>query len=408
MPRLRLLLVLLLLPLTAFAQSAKPKVRAITAFVRLDRAHYQQQIADALVVLREAKKQFEAAGYEVETVRITTQPLAQLVAGAADPEALAFLRSLDDLSVKENFLPNVGPAMMQDSDDPRTVRLLEEALSVLPNIEGSTIIAASDGIHWKTVHETAALVKYVADHSARSQGTFNFTATAMLQPYAPFFPGSYHDGPGKQFAIGFEGANVVQEVFQRTHGNFDAATAELTKALDAHAKVADRIGNDVAKKTKWSYMGVDPTPAPLADVSIGAAIEAYTGAKFGGSGTMTASRIITTAVKAVSVKQIGYAGLMVPVMEDKLLAQRWAEGTYNMDSLLAYSAVCGTGLDTIPLPGDIPQEQLERIFGDVAVLATKWNKPLSARLQPVKDKKAGDPTDFQDPYLFNTTIHAAP
>lgn len=407
MLRLRLLLVLLFTA-TCLAQSTKPKVRAITGFVRLDRAHYQQQIADTLVVLREAKKQFEAAGYEVETVRITTQPLAQLVSGIGDPEALAFLKSLDDLSVKENFLPNVGPAMMQDSDDPRIVRLLAEALSVLPNIEGSTIIAGNDGIHWKTIHETAALVKYVADHSTRSQGTFNFTATAMLQPYAPFFPGSYHNGAGKQFSIGFEGANVVQEVFARTHGNYDAATSELTKALEVHAKIADRIGNDVAKKTKWAYMGVDPTPAPLADVSIGSAIEAYTGTKFGGSGTMTASRIITNAVKAVSVKQVGYAGLMVPVMEDKLLAQRWAEGTYNMDSLLAYSAVCGTGLDTVPLPGDIPQEQLERIFGDVATLATKWNKPLSARLQPVKDKKAGDPTDFQDPYLFNTTIHQAP
>jgi uncharacterized protein (UPF0210 family) len=404
---LRLLFVLLLAA-NCFSQTTKPKVRAITGFVRVDRSHYQQQIGDALVVLREAKKQFEAAGYEVETLRITTQPLSQLVSGASDPEALAFLKSLDEFSVKENFLPNVGPAMMHDTDDPKTVRLLEQALSDLPNIEGSTIIGGSDGIHWKTIHETAALVKYVADHSARSQGTFNFTATAMLQPYGPFFPGSYHDGPGKQFAIGFEGAGVVQEVFQRTHGNFDAAVAELTKALNVHAQVADRIGNAVASKTKWSYMGLDPTPAPLADVSIGTAIEAYTGTKFGGSGTMTASRIITTAVKAVSVKQIGYAGLMVPVMEDKNLAQRWAEGTYNMDSVLAYSAVCGTGLDTIPLPGDIPQEQLERIYGDVAVLATKWNKPLSARLQPVKDKKAGDTTDYQDPYLFNTTIHPAP
>src|SRR3954452_17561618 len=409
-PMMRYLRLLLVLSLAAncFAQTLKPKVRAITGFVRLDRSNYQQQIADTLVVLREAKKQFEAAGYEVETVRITTQPLAQLVNGIGDPEALAFLKMLDELSVKENFLPNVGPAMMRDDDDPRTVRLLEQALSDLPNIEGSTIIGASDGIHWKTIHETAALVKYVADHSARSQGTFNFTATAMLQPYGPFFPGSYHNGAGKQFSIGFEGAGVVKEVFQRTRGNFDAAVADLTKALDVHAKVADRIGNAVAAKTKWTYMGVDPTPAPLADVSIGTAIEAYTGTKFGGSGTMTAARIIATAVKAVSVKQIGYSGLMVPVLEDKNLAQRWAEGTYNIDSVLAYSAVCGTGLDTIPLAGDIPQEQLERIYGDVAVLATKWNKPLSARLQPVKDKKAGDMTDYKDPYLFNTTIHAAP
>ena len=121
-----------------------------------------------------------------------------------------------------------------------------------------------------------------------------------------------------------------------------------------------------------------------------------------------AARIITSAVKAVPVKAVGYAGLMVPVMEDKVLAERWAESTLNLDSLPAYAAVCSTGLDTVPLPGDISIGQLERIYGDVASLAAKWNKPLSARLQPVPGKKAGDMTQYQDPYLFNTTIHAAP
>jgi uncharacterized protein (UPF0210 family) len=230
----------------------------------------------------------------------------------------------------------------------------------------------------------------------------------MLKPYGPFFPGAYHTGAGKQFSIGFQGANVVQEVFARTHGDFNASVAELTKQLTVHAKVAESIGNRVAASTGWSFMGVDPTPAPLGDVSIGAAIETYTGSKFGSSGTMTAALIITTAVKAVPVKQIGYSGLMVPVMEDKRLAQRWAESAYTTDSLLAYSAVCGTGLDTIPLSGDISEAQMVRIFGDVASLARKWNKPLSARLQPVQGKKAGDQTEFSDPFLFNTTLHPLP
>jgi uncharacterized protein len=105
---------------------------------------------------------------------------------------------------------------------------------------------------------------------------------------------------------------------------------------------------------------------------------------------------------------VGYSGSMVPVLEDRLLSQRWAESTYNVDSLLAYSAVCGTGLDTIPLPGDTAPEQMMRIFGDVASLAIKWNKPLSARLQPVKDKKPGDRTEFEAPDLFNTTLQALP
>ncbi len=388
--------------------SSNPKVRTITAFVRLDRDKYQQQIAEALVVLRKVKADFESAGYEVQTIRVTTQPLAELVADLPEDQALAFLTKFDELSAKEHFIPNVGPGMMHESDDPATMHLLERALSNLPNIQASAIIADDAGIHWKTIRRTAELVKYVSEHSPHSQGTFNFTATAMLKPLSPFFPGSYHTGAGRQFAIGFEGANVVGDVFLKDKGNADAAIADLTAALTKHASVADRVGRKVAAETGWIYVGVDPTPAPLGDVSIGAAIEAFTGAKFGSSGTLTAARIITTAVKAVPVKQVGYSGLMVPVMEDRLLAQRWAESTYNIDSLLAYSAVCGTGLDTIPLPGEIGLDQLERIYGDVASLATKWNKPLSARLQPVPNKEPGDQTDFQGPYLFNTTVHPLP
>jgi len=386
----------------------KPKVRAITGFVRLDRAQYVQQIADTLSVLRAAKGEFEKQGYEVETMRIVTQPVTELVSGQSDADALAFLRALDELSAKQAFIPNVGPGMLRDADDPRGMHLLAQVLASLPNIEANAIIAGEDGIHWQVIHESAALVHYVTEHSPHSQGNFNFTATAMLKPYAPFYPGAYHTGAGKQFSIGFQGANVVQEVFARTHGNFDASVTELTKQLTIHAKVAETIGQKIAASTGWTFMGVDPTPAPLADVSIGAAIETYTGARFGSSGTMTAALIITTAVKAVPVEQIGYSGLMVPVMEDKRLAQRWAEGAYNTDSLLAYSAVCGTGLDTIPLRGDISEAQLARIFGDVASLAWKWHKPLSARLQPVLGKKDGEQTEFSDPYLFNTTVHALP
>jgi len=387
---------------------ANPKVRAITGFVRLDQGTWEKQVAAALVVLRKVKSEFEAEGYQVESLRITTQPLGELAKGMPEEQALAFLGRLDQLSGKESFDLNVGPAMMHDGEDPATLHLLQQALSTLPNIEASTIIADEGGIHWKTIHETAEMVKYVAEHSPRAQGTFNFTATAMLKPLGPFYPGSYHTGAGKQFAIGFEGAGVVAEVFTKDKGNAEAATADLTAALTKHAKVADAIGNKVAAETGWSYVGVDPTPAPLGDVSIAAAIEDFTGAKFGSSGTLTAARIITAAVKAVPVKQIGYAGLMVPVMEDKLMAQRWAEGTFNVDSLLAYSAVCGTGLDTIPLPGDVSVEQLERMYSDVASLAVKWNKPLSARLQPIPGKKAGDRTEYDDPFLFNTTLHALP
>lgn len=389
---------------------SKPKVRTVTAFVRLERSAYGQQIGDALSVLRSARAELQQQGYEVQTLRIVTQPLGELVAGQSEADAFAFLKTLSDLAAKEGFIPNVGPAMLRDGDDPRTMRLLARALAALPNLMGNALIAGDDGIHWRVIHESAALVRSLADHTPHGQGNFRFTATAMLKPYGPFYPGAYHTGPGRRFSIGLQGANVVQEVFARTHGDFDGSVAELTRQLTVHAQAVEKIGERVAAAKRWIFMGVDPTPAPAPaeGVSIGAAIETYTGARFGSSGTMTAALIITTAVKAVPVRQIGFSGLMVPVMEDTVLSQRWAEGVYNTDALLAYSAVCATGLDTVPYPGDITEEQLARIFGDVASLARKWNKPLSARLQPVPGKAAGEQTDFSDPFLVNTTLHAVP
>jgi uncharacterized protein len=392
----------------AAVATEKPKVRTITAFVRLERATWQQQIDAALKVLNAAKAAFAQRGYETQTIRIVTQPLAELVHGLSEKDALTFLGALDELSQKDGFMPNVGPAMLHDTDDVASMHLLAQMLSTLPHLNASAIIADDDGIHWKTIRETARLVRYVTDHSARSQGNFQFTATAMLKPLGPFYPGAYHTGTGRQFSLGFEGANIVQSVFGATPGNFDAAVAELTRQLTIHAQVGEAVGNQVAASSGWTFAGVDPTPAPLGDASTGDAIERYTGAKFGTSGTMTAALAITSAVKAVKVRQIGYSGLMLPVMEDKRLAQRWAENTYGIDSLLAYSAVCGTGLDTVPLPGDVSEERLAKIFGDVAALAWKWHKPLSARLQPVRDKKAGDMTSFESQYLFNTTLHSDP
>jgi uncharacterized protein (UPF0210 family) len=408
MKRLIVALLLCIFAFSAHAASdaAKQKVRAITAFDVLDRSNFEQQVAEAMTVLNAAKADFASRGYETQTVRIVTQPFAELVKGLSDNDALAFLKAFDELSQKAGFAANVGPAMLHDADDPAAMHLLALALSTLPNLNASAIIADEDGIHWKTIRETAKLVRYLTDHTARSQGNFQFTATAMLKPLGPFYPGAYHTGAGKQFSLGFEGANVVQEVFGRTHGDFDASVAELTRQLTIHAQIGEDVGNKVAAASGWMFAGVDPTPAPLGDASIGDAIERYTGSKFGTNGTMTAALAITSAVKAVKVKQIGYSGLMLPVMEDKRLAARWAENTYEIDSLLAYSAVCGTGLDTVPLPGDVSEERLVKIYGDVAALAWKWHKPLSARLQPVKDKGAGDKTDFESQYLFNTTLHA--
>jgi len=371
----------------------KPKVRAITAFVRIDRDHYAQAIQQALVMLRSAKSAFEKGGYEVETIRITTQPFTQYASGLSRAEAVEFFKSLDDLSKKKTFLLDIGPAMQKDQDDPALMELLQEILATT-KLNANVVIAAEDGIHWNAIRAAAKAVKYLEGHSPNGANNFGLAAIAMLQPYTPFFPGSYHNGDGHQFSVGLEGGNFVADVFEAASRDIPLARESLSRELSAHARALDAIAAQVEKESGWSYMGLDATPAPIGDSSIGAAIEKLTGEKFGSSGTLTAAAVITEAVRSIPVKRVGYSGLMLPPLEDPVLAQRWSEGTYNLDSLLAYSAVCGTGLDTVPLPGDVSQQQLERIIGDVASLAFKWHKPLVARLIPAPGKKAGEVTDF--------------
>jgi len=158
----------------------------------------------------------------------------------------------------------------------------------------------------------------------------------------------------------------------------------LISELGRHARASQDIASSLDQQTGWTYMGLDLSPAPRKEVSIASATAGFTGGRFGTSGTMTAAATITSALRDIAVTKVGYSGLMMPVMEDTRLSQLWSEGAISMDQLLAYSAVCGTGLDTIPLPGDVTTEQLERIIGDVASLSVKWSKPLSARLLPVR------------------------
>jgi uncharacterized protein (UPF0210 family) len=394
-------------PSRAADAPSKPKVRAITAFVRLDRAHYQQQIQETLKFLRQAKTAFEKSGCEVETIRITTQPFPEYTHGMTDEQVLAFFRDYDALAVKEGFDAALGPAMVSEADDPHEAELLAKIIANSKTLEGSVFIAGENGIHWKSIHAAAGVIKYLEANTLHSQGNFSFTAASLVPSGTPFYPASYFTGEGKQFAVGLQSANVVSEVFASTKSP-NEAEERLTNTLGVYAAQIEKTAVEISIASGWKYGGLDLSPAPLLDVSIGRAIENFLGAPVGSSGTITAAAIITRALKAIPVRQAGYSGLMLPVLEDTVLAQRWSEGRLSIDSLLSYSAVCGTGLDTIPLPGDVTPEQLERILGDVASLSVKWHKPLSARLQPATGKKPGETTEFDDPFLVNAKIQPLP
>jgi uncharacterized protein (UPF0210 family) len=388
------------------AGQSKVKIRAITAFVNLDRTQYQIQITDAVKMLKRARTIFESRGFPVQTIRIATQPFPEYIQGLSNEQALAFFRNYDSLAAQEGFSASIGPAMTNAGDSPAQADLLAQILKNTKTLNASLVVAGDDGVRWPAVGAAARVMKQLED-TEHSQGNFRFAAIAEVKPLTPFFPAAYHTGFGHQFAIALESANLVADAFKDAP---DLATARrrLMDALTTEAFEAEAQAGRVDSETGWSYVGIDLSPAPLKDVSIGAAIENLTTQPIGSSGTLTAAATITAAIRDIQVKQTGYSGLMLPILEDTRLAQRWSEGRLTIDSLLSYSAVCGTGLDTVPLPGDISAEQLSLIIGDMASLAVKWHKPLSARLFPVAGKGPGDLTELNSEFLVNAKIQPLP
>lgn len=381
----------------------RPKVRAITAFIALDPAHYQTQILDTLAALKKIKAAYEKAGFEVQTVRITTQPFPEYAHNLSDEQALAFFQKYDALAVKDGFDASIGPAMLRAGDSPREARLLARVIASTTILEGSVVIAADDGIHWDAIPAAAAAIHYLADNSPNSLGNFRFAAIAMVPPNTPFYPASYQMNGNHTFAVGLQSANVVAAALASTRDPRQAQKA-IEDSLGKWAHEIESIGRRAAQETGWKYTGIDLSPAPLKEISIGGAIENFTHRPLGSNGTLAAVAIITRALKNIPVTRTGYSGLMLPVLEDSVIARRWSEGRLSLNSLLLDSAVCGTGLDVIPMPGDTTEAQIEPILEDVASLAYKWHKPLAARLLPVKGKKAGEQTEFQDLFLVNATI----
>jgi len=390
-------------PATATPAREKPKVRAITAFINLDRETYAQQVADTLKFLKYARTVFETRGYPVQSLRISTQPFPQYTKGMTTEQAVAFFKSYDALAQKDGFDASIGPAMLDAGDDPAQAALLAEALRNTKVLNGSVAVAGKDGVRWKAVGAAARVVKQLSETTERSQGAFRFAAIALVPPLTPFYPASYHTGFGHQFSVALQSANVVAAAF-RGAPDVETARRRLTDSLGASAFEVQDLAERVDRDTGWAYSGIDLTPAPLKDVSIGAAIENLTQMPAGASGTLTAAALVTAAIQDIAVEKAGYSGLMLPVLEDSRLAQRWSEGRLTLDGLLSYSAVCGTGLDVVPLPGNVSEERLALIIGDMASLAVKWRKPLSARLLPVAGKGPGERTDFDDPYLVNGVI----
>lgn len=389
----------------ARAALAQPRfrIRTITAGIEVDSVADLDRFGRIFDLLSRMKGEYEAAGYEVQTVRLATQPLAGYLPDWAAGASMPAIVELDRLAEEQRVSLALGPIVAADEHRPELAGWASELVGATRQTNFSVSVASAEsGMHSKAMRTAAEVIAALSRSGTGGQDNFRFTASACVPPGTPFFPAAWHAGEDA-FSIGLETPNLLDDVFAAP-GGIAEAEAQLKHALDGALAPIEAIAERLAQATGLKYGGIDVSPAPGPDASIGQAIETLTGQPFGSASTLSACAAITAALKSLNVKTCGYSGLMLPVVEDRVLAQRAAEGRYGIAELLLYSSVCGTGLDVVPLPGDVSGEVLARIIGDVAALALRYRKPLSARLFPIPGKSAGDRVEFDHPFLTGSVV----
>jgi len=374
------------------------KIRTITGGLSINLPFKEKKFNRVADFLNIAKEEFTKRGFEVQTLRTATQPWENYFEN--ENQIIGISSQLRDLTVKNNLnYFNMGTTF--------EAKNISHIYDMLKNSDFGFCTATLSNnkvINIEAVKETAKLIKKLSTLTTDGFANLRFAALFNLKAGSPFYPAAYHKG-APSFAIGTENSDLLYRAFEKA-GNIENAQKELRQIFMHEVKPIETIAIELSKKYKIKFGGIDLSIASSVakNESVAFAFEKLGLGKFGEPGTLAIARIVTTTLKNLQIRKCGYSGLMLPVLEDFGLAQRNNEGLYNISNLLLYSSVCGTGLDTIPLAGDVSEQKLEAVLYDVASLAIKLDKPLSARLMPVPGKKVGEMTEYTFEYFVNSKI----
>lgn len=381
------------------------RIRSITCFIHPRWPLSELVLQKAGIFAQHAKQAFETAGYPVQTLRMATPPFADFLV----PEDYTNAASrIEVFAHSEGFeYVALGPALTHKPD---SYRIIPELLANSGNLFFSGHLTTHQAqISLPAVRACAEVIHQAARLEKDGFANLRFAALANVPPWAPFFPAAYHQGKAPAFALALEAADLAVNAFTDAE-SLESARMDLIKRIETHAQALEAVGERLAHAYQIEFKGLDFTlaPYPEPEKSIGNALEQLGLPAIGLAGSLAAAAFLTDTLDRASFKRTGFNGLMLPLLEDATLAKRGAQGVLTVTDLLLYAAVCGTGLDTIPLPGDTTVDQIYAILLDLAGLSLRLDKPLTARLMPIPGKQAGDETGFDFEFFSNSKVLALP
>jgi len=383
-------------------------IRSITVFVAPGWPVEPRRFEESALCLAAARQALEQAGYPVQTLRLATPPPGELERPVPPADRAEFARQLEAQAFVHGIdYVAIGPAL---PEEPGGFAAIPEILAATENVFTSGLYAHAEiGVALPAARACAEVIERNSHLPSDGFANLRFAALANVASGTPFFPAAYHDSGSPALAIATEAAELAVDAFREVSSP-EIARRRLVGMIEAHASAITRLMQPIGVEHETRWLGIDFSLAPYPEHhrSLGTALESLGVPAVGLAGTIAAAAFLADCLDRAQFKRTGFCGLFLPVLEDATLAARAGEGRLTIDDLLVLSTLCGTGLDTLPVPGDTPVEALMAILVDLGALALRHNKPLTARIMPLPGKAAGDPVHFDFPYFADSRVLDVP
>ena len=357
----------------------------------------------------------QKAGYTLQSIRVITNPfgeyldLTNLQTAKADLQYLTeLLNKFNESGIRLRFA--IGAARNKEE-----IALLPELIAAYGDLCNACVNVPLDEhgvLDNELIEQSVYAVQQIANITPRGEGNFNFTVNFNCKPFIPYFPAGYHlSHLPNSFVIGLETPDLLVEVLKSVpkspHNQFYAdCYRAMLQALQYHVDQVLEMLSAVKLSGKFEFAGIDSSAAPSKNCSSITKIYELMGLPyFGAAGSVEVSALLTKVFKSIQrVPLVGFSGLMLAVTEDLGLAEGTQKQYFDIRALLTYSAVCGIGLDTVPVAGNAKAESIAAIMRDTGTMAFRLNKPLTVRLFPIPNKIAGEISEFESDDLCNCRL----
>lgn len=359
-------------------------------------------------LMQSARSIMADANLTPRTVRLTLPAVD--ASGEVAGSMLSSLRWVEELANKHGIRWFCLPLDFV-SEGARRERLLSalDAIGRFPRMFLNMIVADQGRIAVAAAADAADLVLKVAKKANNGFDNFRVGASCNCPPNAPFFPFSRHVGDNMAFSFALETTGLALEAAKSCGSDLDLLRDNIVAVLAPKLRTIDDIGRRLQEASGAEYRGLDASLAPFPDgnMSVAALIERM-GSLPGSAGSVAITALLTDALRSAlrqsGARAIGFNGVMFSLLEDDHLAKANSMRGLSLDALTSLAAVCGCGIDMVPLAGLVFKEEVAALMLDIAALSCTLKKPLGVRVLPIPGRGVNEFTQFNLDFLCDSRI----